>query len=154
MKNTKKKRLGQSHLITSLQPLVTTGHTMSWNNLTLCSCNNFTNCKALVQPLSLFILLRILGQDYIIPFKIISEQAIHSPSSKLRRHRWVFNKNKRENSVKIGDNLPIMYLEKAMTSHSSILVWRTPWTEEPGGLQSRGSHSRTRLTINTFTYNR
>ena len=31
-------------------------------------------------------------------------------------------------------------LEKRMASHSSILVWRTPWTEEPGGLQSIGSH--------------
>ena len=31
-------------------------------------------------------------------------------------------------------------LEKAMESHSSILAWRTPWTEEPGGLQSVGSH--------------
>ena len=30
-------------------------------------------------------------------------------------------------------------LEKAMESHSSILAWRTPWTEEPGGLQSVGS---------------
>ena len=27
-------------------------------------------------------------------------------------------------------------LEKGMTSHSSILAWRIPWTEEPGGLQS------------------
>ena len=27
-----------------------------------------------------------------------------------------------------------------MTIHSSILVWRTPWTEKPGGLQSIGSH--------------
>ena len=26
-----------------------------------------------------------------------------------------------------------------MTSHSSILAWRIPWTEEPGGLQSMGS---------------
>ena len=25
-----------------------------------------------------------------------------------------------------------------MTTHSSILTWRTPWTEEPGGLQSLG----------------
>ena len=29
-------------------------------------------------------------------------------------------------------------LEKAMAIHSSILVWRIPWTEEPGGLQSMG----------------
>ena len=27
-------------------------------------------------------------------------------------------------------------LEKGMATHSSILAWRNPWTEEPGGLQS------------------
>ena len=30
-------------------------------------------------------------------------------------------------------------LEKGMAPHSSILVWRIPWTEEPSGLQSKGS---------------
>ena len=30
-------------------------------------------------------------------------------------------------------------LEKGMAAHSSILAWRIPWTEEPGGLQSLGS---------------
>ena len=30
-------------------------------------------------------------------------------------------------------------LEKEMVTHSSILAWRIPWTEEPGGLQSAGS---------------
>ena len=30
-------------------------------------------------------------------------------------------------------------LEKEMTNHSSILVWKIPWTEEPGGLYSMGS---------------
>ena len=29
-------------------------------------------------------------------------------------------------------------LEKGMATHSRILVWRTSWTEEPGGLQSMG----------------
>ena len=29
-------------------------------------------------------------------------------------------------------------LEKRMTTYSSILAWRIPWTEEPGGLQSMG----------------
>ena len=28
--------------------------------------------------------------------------------------------------------------EKEMATHSSILVWEIPWTEEPGGLQSKG----------------
>ena len=48
-------------------------------------------------------------------------------------------------------NLPIMRvtqvqslgqgdpLKKGMTTHSSILAWRIPWTEEPGILQSMGS---------------
>ena len=30
-------------------------------------------------------------------------------------------------------------LEKGMATHSSVLAWRIPWTEEPGGLQSMGS---------------
>ena len=30
-------------------------------------------------------------------------------------------------------------LEKGTAAHSSILAWRIPWTEEPGGLQSMGS---------------
>ena len=36
-------------------------------------------------------------------------------------------------------------LEKGMTPHPSILAWRIPWTEEPGGLQSMGSQSQTGL---------
>ena len=31
-------------------------------------------------------------------------------------------------------------LEKGMATHYSILTWRIPWTEEPGGLQSIGLH--------------
>ena len=30
-------------------------------------------------------------------------------------------------------------LEEGTATHSSILIWRMPWTEEPGGLQSTGS---------------
>ena len=30
-------------------------------------------------------------------------------------------------------------LEEGMATHSSILAWRIPWTEDPGGLQSTGS---------------
>ena len=46
-------------------------------------------------------------------------------------------------------NLPVMWetqvqslgdpLEKGMATHSNILAWRIPWTEDPGGLQSTGS---------------
>ena len=33
-----------------------------------------------------------------------------------------------------------------MATHSSILAWRIPWTEEPGGLQSVGSQSQAQLS--------
>ena len=37
--------------------------------------------------------------------------------------------------------------EKGMATHFSILAWKTPRTEEPGGLESRGvTNSRTRLS--------
>ena len=32
-------------------------------------------------------------------------------------------------------------LEKGMATHSSILAWRIPWTEEPAGLQSMGGYN-------------
>ena len=41
-------------------------------------------------------------------------------------------------------------LEKEMASHSIVLPWRLPWTEDPGGLQSIGfkeSHTNERLTL-------
>ena len=36
-------------------------------------------------------------------------------------------------------------LKEGMATHSSILTWTVPWTEKPGGLQSMGSQSQTRL---------
>ena len=49
------------------------------------------------------------------------------PTCQCRRHKrnWVQS---------LGWEDP---LEKEMTTHSSILAWSIPWTEEPGGLQSR-----------------
>ena len=44
-------------------------------------------------------------------------------------------------------------LEKGMATHSSILTYRIPWTEEPGGLQSMGSQTvRHDFETNTFTF--
>jgi len=37
-------------------------------------------------------------------------------------------------------------LEEGMATHFSILAWRIPWTEEPGGLQSVGLQSWTQLS--------
>ena len=53
----------------------------------------------------------------------------------------------------LGQEYP---LEKGMAAYSSILVWRIPWTEEPGGLQLLG-HKRIQhnlVTNTTHTYNK
>ena len=54
--------------------------------------------------------------------------------------RWCSGK---ESACNAGDSgLPLDWehpLEKEMATHSSILAWRIPWREEPGGLQSMGS---------------
>ena len=48
----------------------------------------------------------------------------------------------KESACNAGDLGPILGwedpLEKDMTTHSSILAWRIPWTKEPGRLQSTG----------------
>ena len=45
-----------------------------------------------------------------------------------------------------------MNLEKAMAAHSSILAWKIPWTEKPGGLQSIGSLRVRHDFTFTFTF--
>ena len=43
-------------------------------------------------------------------------------------------------------------LEQGITTHSSILAWRIPWTEEPGGLQSWGQQRDMTEQLSTFTF--
>ena len=49
----------------------------------------------------------------------------------------------KESTCNVGDPVQSLGwegpLEKGRATHSSILAWRIPWTEEPGGLQSMGS---------------
>ena len=67
--------------------------------------------------------------------------------------------------AKTVKNLPAMWetqvqplgqedpLEEEMVTHSSILAWRIPWTEEPDGLQSMGSQRvRHDRVTNTFVH--
>ena len=44
-------------------------------------------------------------------------------------------------------------LEESMATHSNILAWRIPWTEEPGGLQSIGSQRDTQLSRHALRIN-
>ena len=46
---------------------------------------------------------------------------------------------------------PEYRLEKGMATHSNILAWRIPWTEESGGLQSMGCRVRHDWATNNFT---
>ena len=47
-------------------------------------------------------------------------------------------KNMPASAGSIRDGGLILPLEEGMATHSSILAWRIPWTEEPGGIQSMG----------------
>ena len=38
-----------------------------------------------------------------------------------------------------------------MAAHSSVLAWRIPWSEEPGGLQSMGSPAKSQTLLSDFT---
>ena len=69
---------------------------------------------------------------------------------------WLFYTQRASLVAQTVKNLPAMQetqvqslgwedpLEKEMSTHSSILAWRIPWTEGPGGLQSTGSQRDTR----------
>ena len=43
-------------------------------------------------------------------------------------------------------------MEKEMANHSSVLAWRIPWTEEPGGLQSGVAESRSWLQVPCYMF--
>ena len=60
---------------------------------------------------------------YVLPASLVAQRLRHLP---LMRETWVRS---------LGQEDP---LEKEMATHSNILAWRIPWTEEPGGLQSTG----------------
>ena len=71
--------------------------------------------------------------DVTLPIKLLFPIALCFPGAQRLKHlpamqeTWVRS---------LGWEDP---LEKEMATHSSILAWRIPWTEEPGGLQSTGS---------------
>ena len=60
----------------------------------------------------------------------------------IRLPQWLSSKESAYNAGAAGDLSSIpgsgRSLEKEMVTHSSILAWKIPWTEEPGGLQFIG----------------
>ena len=66
-----------------------------------------------------------MKKNEVMPFaSVVAQRIKHLPAMQETRVRF------------LGWEDP---LEKEMATHSSILAWRIPWTEEPGGLQSTGS---------------
>ena len=57
----------------------------------------------------------------------MAQQVKNPPAAQEMQETWV---------PSLGQEDP---MEKEMATHSRILAWRIPWTEEPGGLQSTGS---------------
>ena len=101
--------------------------------------------------------LHALGSLRFLHDPQICIHGFHEVAERITSHREAF-----DYLLPLGDpapqvarmvkNLPVMQeatvrplgwedpLEKGMATHSTILAWRIPWTEEPGGLQSLGSH--------------
>ena len=75
-------------------------------------------------------------------------------------HGFPGSSDGKESARNVGDPGSIHVLgrspEKEIATHSSILAWRIPWTEEPGGLQSMGSqrvgHSLVSNTLGCFQF--
>ena len=63
----------------------------------------------------------------------------------------------KESACNAGDEGSILGLEdpleKGITTHSSIVAWRIPWTEEPGELQSMGSQRAGHDSVTNQTTN-
>ena len=79
--------------------------------------------------------LHILFRWYLT--SLVAQRLKHLPPM---RETWVWS---------LGQEDP---LEKEMATHSSILAWRIPWTEEPGGLQSTGSQRVGHDWVTLLTY--
>ena len=81
----------------------------------VCVCIAFKNCVyRLDYPFSV----------WLRAFASLTAQTVKNPPAV--QETWVQS---------LGQEAP---LEKVMATHSSILAWRIPWTEEPGRLQSMG----------------
>ena len=97
--------------------------TNSWSLLKLMSIesvmpsNHLILCRPLLFPPSIFPSIRVFSSE-------VAQRIKRLPAMQDTRVR----------SLDWEDPL-----EKEMATHSSILAWRIPWTEEPGGLQSMGS---------------
>ena len=76
------------------------------------------------DPLSIFLFLPFPLDDFIKLASLVPQTVTNLPAVQEARVQ------------SLGWEDP---MEKGMATHSSVLAWRIPWIEEPGGLQSMGS---------------
>ena len=72
---------------------------------------------------------------FVIFFFSLSKNTRSYPSHSVVKNLPAMQETQEMQVQSLGSEDP---LEKEMATHSSILAWRIPWTEEPGGLQSIG----------------
>ena len=114
------------------------------------ACQSFRHTFLL--PLSIY--------SFISCWNSLQSLRIHSPKPRfphlhLRVASWPCGSDSKESACNAEDPASISGLEdpleKRMATYSSVLAWRIPWTEEPGGLMGsqRVGHN---WAINTFTF--
>ena len=69
--------------------------------------------------------------DRLYPNTKLTAEGKKNPLRKISSEKY-FHNSRNRSKVQLN-------LEKETATHSSLLAWRIPWTEEPGGLQSMGS---------------
>ena len=113
------------------------------SNTVLASPGRAHTCNVILPHLSLTHVLGSVGNARRVPWLLPS--MFLAPCQNSQSMNWV------SLVAQMVKNLPAMQetriqslgqedaLEKGMATHSTVLAWRIPWTQEPGGLQSMGS---------------
>ena len=122
----------------------------AWKN------NDFLRNKCVDRCIYINIYIYIYTHTHIYKWMNIG---IHTHTHIYNWVIWLHIWNKQNITLNKSSILPWVWsvgwedpLEKGMATHSSILPWRIPWTEEPGGLQSLGlQRIRHDLATNSFT---
>ena len=79
--------------------------------------------------------------DFSTPGFPVGHQLLELAQTHLYIYAYIYgDPDGKESAPNAGDSglTPGLNREKGMATHSRILAWRIPWTEEPGGLQSMG----------------
>ena len=89
------------------------------------------------QPTPVFLPGESLGQKSLVGYS--SQGHKESDTTLATEHAYRHGgSDSKESTYNAGDLGPEYSLEKRMATHSNILAWAIPWTEEPGGLPSMG----------------